>query len=135
VGHHTFGRQISKNWWLPVPANGKLSRMPFHIHTPPQCGFWTGHDPACFDEQFGAEIDCILIELGKNKGKYVCIHARAPITDRGRGGFLSDAGASASHERRDLDATLYAEYAAIRAELTEGVERLPAVAPVPPPRL
>jgi hypothetical protein len=61
--------------------------MPHHMHTPPQCGFWTGHDPSCFDQGFGAEKDCVLIEVGKNKGNYLCIHERSPETGSGRMGF------------------------------------------------
>jgi len=57
--------------------------MPHHIHTAPQCGFWTGHDPSCADQGLGPETDCILIDTGKNKGKYLCIHRRPP--ERGSG--------------------------------------------------
>jgi hypothetical protein len=57
--------------------------MPHHIHTSPQCGFWTGHDPSCTAQNLGPETDCLLIEQGKNKGKYLCIHRRPP--ERGSG--------------------------------------------------
>jgi len=94
--------------------------MPHHIHTPPHCGFWTGHDPACFEQQFGAEVECILIEVGKNKGKYMCIHKHPPHTGSGRGGFE----AMAPHERPfSLEPVDIAEYLEIRSELTADVPR------------
>ncbi len=49
--------------------------MPHHIHKGPVCGI-TYHDPECFDKNFGIETDCILIEAGKYRGKYMCLHHR-----------------------------------------------------------
>ena len=68
--------------------------MPSHIHTPPQCSTWTGHDRVCFDQEFGAEVDCVLIELGKNKGSYLCIHKRAPETRKTETAAISVAQAA-----------------------------------------
>ena len=46
-----------------------------HLHKKPQCwsifGWWV-HDPGCAN--FGPEIGCHLIQQGKNKGLYLCIH-------------------------------------------------------------
>jgi hypothetical protein len=96
--------------------------MPSHVHTPPRCGFWAGHDPSCFDQAFGVERDCILIEVGKNKGNYLCIHERAPITS------LVDVEVMQDGFTAFIPASLAEEYDAIRAQL-----RPPAAMPAEPP--
>lgn len=122
--------------------------MPSHVHTPPQCGFWTGHDPSCFDQAFGVERDCVLIELGKNKGNYLCIHERAPITSltAGRatispqvsrdqpshhvpGRHIAGEELDYSDNRmcRYLTPELAAEYSSINAELRPPADPQPAI--------
>lgn len=122
--------------------------MPSHVHTPPQCGFWTGHDPACFDQAFGVERECVLIEAGKNKGSYLCIHERAPITsesaftrhDVQETVQVTAAGGCKINERgftEMLSTTLAEEYGAIHAQLrppaavTAGTDAAPP-SPEPP---
>jgi hypothetical protein len=106
--------------------------MPHHIHTSPQCGFWTGHDPSCFNQGLGAEKDCILIEVGINKGKYVCIHERPAETGSGHSGFheaperiqVGAAGGCRIGEfsfQQGLTAELAQEYGAIHQVLRPGV--------------
>lgn len=107
--------------------------MPSHVHTPPQCGFWTGHDPSCFDQAFGVERDCVLIEQGKNKGSYLCIHERAPITSLGREDkavhMIAAGGARLGEQlfERVVTPTIAEEYGSINAELR------PPSNPAPPP--
>lgn len=62
----------------------------------------------------GAEVDCILIEVGANKGKYMCMHLAPAEGDRGHSGFAE------ARPRRQLEfeAENPQETLAIKGEIT-----------------
>ena len=60
--------------WQIAQAAGRPLKA--HIHGPVNwlvgsCS-WIAHDPGCAG--LGPEKGCFPIQMGKNKGKYVCIH-------------------------------------------------------------
>ena len=61
----------------------------FHIHTSPSCE--TTHSPSCTSAE-GSDWDhsCFLIESGRNRGKFGCIHRNPEGLSHEEDIFISD---------------------------------------------